>query len=300
MGLEITLSAFGKVNLLLDVGKTRPDGFHEVSMLMQEVGISDEVSIVSSESREITLTCDIPQLSGQKNIAWRAASLLQEKFGLPGVDIRIRKRIPLEAGMGGGSTDAAAVIDGMNELFRLGLSLAEKEELGARLGSDIPFFFSGGTCFCTGRGEIVEKFPDLPEIAIVLLKPNFGISTPWAYHMFDEETAHPPVDPAVVRKAVEEGDVRKVGALMQNHLEKAALLTYPVLSQMKEDLLKDGAFASMMTGSGPTVFGLFEGETEAASAAEELEKKYPGPCRVIRTCTHKKGAPRAIFHEYRN
>ena len=298
---EIVLPAFGKINLLLDVGKTREDGFHEVSMLMQEVDVADKIRIFLSKNKETTLSCDIPALSGEKNIAYRAAKLMQQKYGLPDVSILIHKKIPLEAGMAGGSTDAAAVIEGMDDLFDLGLSLQEKEEIGQALGSDVPFFFSGGTCFCRGRGEQVQKLRDLPELHVLLMKPAFGISTSWSYRMFDEKQAVPPSSPQEMIRAVEEQDINTMISLMHNHLEKAALEEYPVIQKMKEDLLSSGALISMMTGSGPTVFGLFDQEEKAVKAAETIIKEeYPDPMRIIRTATHKKGAPRAIFYEYRN
>ena len=226
---EIVLPAFSKINLLLDVGKTREDGFHEVSMLMQEVDVADKIRIFLSKNKETTLSCDIPALSGEKNIAYRAAKLMQQKYGLPDVSIQIRKKIPLEAGMAGGSTDAAAVIEGMDDLFDLGLSLQEKEEIGQALGSDVPFFFSGGTCFCRGRGEQVQKLRDLPELHVLLMKPAFGISTPWSYRMFDENQAVPPSPPQEMIRAVEEQDIPQMISLMHNHLEKAALKEYPVI-----------------------------------------------------------------------
>ena len=297
---EISLPAFGKINLLLDVGKTREDGFHEVSMLMQEVDVADEVKIVLSEKGGTHLLCSIPELSGDKNIAFRAARLMQQNYHLPDVLIEIQKNIPLEAGMAGGSTDAACVIEGMDRMFELGLSLQDKEEMGALLGSDVPFFFSGGTCLCSGRGEVVQKLKDLPSLHIVLMKPPFGISTPWSYKMFDEKKAAAPTDVRKMIRAVETQNVEEVISLMHNHLERAALEKYPVLIRMKEDLIAAGAVTSMMTGSGPTVFGLFINENKAAEAAEQIKEKYPEPVRIIRTATHKKGAPRAIFHEYRN
>lgn len=281
----IRIEAHGKINLVLNVGGVREDGFHEVSMVMQEVGLYDEVT-VEKTGTGITLTCDPKELEGTDNIAYRAAHLMQERFGLPGIGIGLKKRIPVAAGMAGGSSDGAAVIEGIDRLFELGLSLAEKEAIGQELGSDIPFFFTGGTCLAEGRGEIITRIGDLPRVYLVLVKPDFGISTPWSYRQFESETALPPIELSRMREAIEEGDLARIGGLLQNHLEPAALSAYPVIGKIKDSLKESGAFAAMMTGSGPTVFGMFREEEDSLEAVKKLSRDLPASYQVLATVTY--------------
>lgn len=281
---EIRVQAHGKINLVLNVGPVRDDGFHEVSMVMQEVEVCDELRLVKKQApdRTIDLVCENFDLAEADNIAYRCARLMQEKYSLPGFQIFLRKTLPVAAGMAGGSSDAAAVIEGADRLFELGLSRKQKEDIGASLGSDIPFFFTGGTCIATGRGEQIRPIADLPGFQLVLVKPDFGISTPWSYRQFDRASAKPDIDLSLMEEAIESGDPGSIRNLLQNHLEPAALTEYPVIQKIKEDLLSSGAFASMMTGSGPTVFGMFENAEEAGRAACRMKELYP-EYQVIQT-----------------
>ena len=275
--------AYGKINLALNVGETRPDGFHEVTMIMQHVSIWDEITLIRRDDADITLECNLPFLgANEKNIAYRAALLMKQRYDLRGFHIRLFKKIPIAAGMAGGSADAAAVIKAVN---RLELSMDEMMQLGMELGSDIPFCLLGGTCLATGRGEKLERIAPMRETHVALVKPNFGISTPWSYAQIDAYKAShgEPVKadiPAMIQ-AIEQGKLSQICAQMANQLEPAAIEAYPVIGEIKQDMTEFGAAGAMMTGSGPTVFGLFEKYETAREAVRRCKMRYPWKYQVM-------------------
>lgn len=273
--------AYGKINLALNVGDTREDGFHDVTMIMQHVSIWDEITLEKREDDAITLECNLPFLgANEKNIAYRAGLLMQQTYGTGGFHIRLYKKIPIAAGMAGGSADAAAVIKGVNRLFELGLSLDEMMKLGAQLGSDIPFCLLGGTCLATGRGEKLKRIMPMRETHVALVKPNFGISTPWSYAQFDKQTDLKQADIPAMIDAIGRGDLDEICSLMVNQLEPAAVAEYPVIAEIEKDLIQMGATGAMMTGSGPTVFGLFKKYETAREAVRRCKAKYPWKYQV--------------------
>ncbi len=258
-----------KINLTLDILGVREDGFHEVAMVMQAVGLSDVLTLEKRETPGIDLSIDVPWLrADEKNLAYRAAKLMQEEYHLPGgVEIHLTKRIPMAAGLAGGSADAAAVLRGMDALYELGASDEKLCELGARLGSDIPFTLMGGTMLATGRGEVLRRLPDFPETFVVLAKPHVSVSTAWAYGAYDAHPAeHHPDNDAMIH-AIEAGDRRKAASFLCNVLESATIKRYEVISKLKEMMKEAGAMASLMSGSGPTVFGLAETQEQAENIA---------------------------------
>ena len=258
-----------KINLTLDILGTREDGFHEVAMVMQAVGLSDVLTLEKRETSGVGLTIDVPWLrADEKNLAYRAAKLMQEEYHLPGgVEIHLTKRIPMAAGLAGGSADAAAVLRGMDELYELGAGDEKLCELGARLGSDIPFTLMGGTMLATGRGEVLRRLPDFPETFVVLAKPHVSVSTAWAYGAYDAHPAeHHPDNDAMIH-AIVAGDRRKAASFLCNVLESATIKRYEVISKLKEMMKEAGAMASLMSGSGPTVFGLAETQEQAENIA---------------------------------
>ena len=278
---SVRQKAYGKINLALNVGGTRPDGFHDVTMIMQHVSIWDEITLEKRDDSTISLECNLPFLgANEKNIAYRAGQMMQELFGVGGFHIRLFKKIPIAAGMAGGSADAAAVIRGVNRLFGLGLSMDEMMRLGAKIGSDIPFCLLGGTCLATGRGEKVQRIVPMQETHVALVKPNFGISTPWSYAQFDAEKAPRQADIPAMIQAIGKGDLDAICSLMVNQLEPAALQEYPVIGQIEKDLLDLGATGAMMTGSGPTVFGLFKRYETAREAVRRCKARYPWKYQV--------------------
>lgn len=261
-----------KINLTLDILGTREDGFHEVAMVMQAVGLSDVLTLEKREAPGVGLSIDVPWLrADEKNLAYRAAKLMQEEYHLPGgVEIHLTKRIPMAAGLAGGSADAAAVLRGMDELYELGAGDEKLCELGARLGSDIPFTLMGGTMLATGRGEVLRRLPDFPETYVVLAKPHVSVSTAWAYGAYDAHPAERHPDNDAMIRAIEAGARRKAASFLCNVLESATIKRYEVISKLKEMMKEAGAFASLMSGSGPTVFGFAETREQAEKVAEAV------------------------------
>lgn len=281
----LTLSANAKINLTLDILGTREDGYHEVAMIMQEISLHDTLS-VGKINQGISLTIAIEGQQGtlpadESNLCWKAAALVQKEYNLQeGVEIHLTKRIPMAAGLAGGSADAAAVLKGMNHLFRLGMTEARLCELGARLGSDIPFCIMGGTMLATGRGEVLTRLPSFPRLSVVLAKPPVGVSTAWAYKTYDAGYDGPHPDNEAMLAAIHEGDAHKAAGLLCNVLEGVTETEHPVIADYKRLMLEHGAMASMMSGSGPTVFGLVREKQQAWHLADTL-KKYDGEAGVF-------------------
>ena len=257
----LTLSANAKINLTLDILGTREDGYHEVAMIMQEISLHDTLSM-GKINQGISLTIAIEGQQGtlsadESNLCWKAAALVQKEYNLQeGVEIHLTKRIPMAAGLAGGSADAAAVLKGMNHLFQLGMTEARLCELGARLGSDIPFCIMGGTMLATGRGEVLTRLPSFPRLSVVLAKPPVGVSTAWAYKTYDAGYDGPHPDNEAMLEAIHGGDAHKAAGLLCNVLEGVTETEHPVIADYKRLMMEQGAMASMMSGSGPTVFGL--------------------------------------------
>lgn len=281
----LTLSANAKINLTLDILGTREDGYHEVVMIMQEISLHDTLSM-GKINQGISLTIVIEGQQGtlpadESNLCWKAAALVQKEYNLQeGVEIHLTKRIPMAAGLAGGSADAAAVLKGMNHLFRLGMTEARLCELGARLGSDIPFCIMGGTMLATGRGEVLTRLPRFPRLSVVLAKPPVGVSTAWAYKTYDAGYDGPHPDNEAMLAAIHEGDAHKAAGLLCNVLEGVTEVEHSVIADYKRLMLEHGAMASMMSGSGPTVFGLVREKQQAWHLADIL-KKYDGEAGVF-------------------
>lgn len=280
----IKIEGNAKINLTLDILGKRPDGYHEVAMVMQSIGLHDTIEMEKSAAG-ITLTINVPWLrADEKNLAWRAAALMQQEYGLSGgVNMRLTKRIPVAAGLAGGSADAAAVLRGMNRLYELGLSDAKLCELGARLGSDIPFCLLGGTMLSTGRGEVLTRLSNLPETWVVLAKPRISVSTAWAYQNYDEQGAEQHPDNARIQQEIARGDRKAVAKLLCNVLESVTIKRYDVISRYKTMMLEQGAMASMMSGSGPTVFGLVGSRVQANKIADHLRASTKADVFITRT-----------------
>ena len=280
----IKIEGNAKINLTLDILGKRPDGYHEVAMVMQSVGLHDTIEMDKAKEG-ISLSINVPWLrADEKNLAWRAAALMQQEYGLPGgVKMRLTKRIPVAAGLAGGRADAAAVLRGMDQLYELGLSEDKLCELGARLGSDIPFCLRRGTMLATGRGEVLTRLADMPETWVVLAKPRISVSTAWAYQNYDEQGAEQHPDNERIQQEIARGDRKGVAKLLCNVLESVTIKRYAVISRYKELMLEQGAMASMMSGSGPTVFGLVENRGTANKIADCLRASTKADVFVTRT-----------------
>lgn len=280
------VEAFAKINLTLDVTGRRPDGYHEVEMLMQSVSLSDIITLRKADS--ITLFCDKPGVPlGERNTAFKAAKLFFEKTGIaPGVTIDIRKSIPMQAGMAGGSADAAGVLFGINELF--GKPLSEEEMLGiaVRVGADVPFCLLGGTMLAKGIGEELSTVSPLPDCVIAVVKPEENVSTGAAYALVDALKDPKRPDNEAVMKALEEGDLKAVASGMVNLFHEAT--GTETTEKIVRTLMKNGALGAVMTGSGSAVFGIFEEKEKAEKAIAEMPEHethiaYPERtgCRII-------------------
>lgn len=280
----VTVEANAKINLTLDILGKRPDGFHEVAMVMQSIGLHDTLTMEKTDG-EIALSINVPWLKAdEKNLAWRAAELVRQEYGLKGgVRMELTKRIPIAAGLAGGSADAAAVLKGMNELYNLQMSEARLCELGAKLGSDIPFCLMGGTMIATGRGEVLTRLADMPETWVVLAKPRISVSTAWAYQNYDEQGAERHPDNEAIKKAIARGNRKAVAGLLCNVLESVTIKKYDVIADYKQMMLDKGAMASMMSGSGPTVFGLARNREQAEAIANVLRQNTNADVFVTRT-----------------
>ena len=269
-----------KVNLFLKVMEKRGDGYHEIRSLMQPVELFDDVILTVSKGDGITLECDVDSVpSGTENLAWKAAALFLKETGIKrAVSIILKKRIPSGGGLGGGSSDAAGVLTGLNAILRAGLDEERLKAMASGLGSDVPFFILRGPAFVYGRGEILERVT-LPRLYYVLVNPGLHISTAWAYGNLDL-TKKTKDNILIVSKGLA-GSKEKIAGLLENDLEGAVMGEYPVIAVLKSLLKKAGAKGALMSGSGSTVFGLFFEEREATEAITRLKGKLPAGCEVF-------------------
>ena len=269
--------AYAKLNLSLDITGKRDDGYHELIMIMQSVALSDSVALALIPASEGVQSHSnlryIP--NDERNLAVKAANAFFRETGIQsGVSINIKKNIPVGSGMAGGSTDAAAVLRGLNRMFSYRLNRKELEELGATIGSDVPFCIAGGTQLATGRGEILEDLSPLPDCSIVICKPSFSISTPELYRQIDDtEIAHHP-DTARLRAALEKQDLKDLAENMYNVFEETPLDQFETIRSIRKELMEHGALGSMMTGSGSAVFGIYDDAGKAKSAEQALRQTY--------------------------
>lgn len=254
------VKAPAKINLTLDVLHKRPDNYHEVEMIMTTVDLADRIGLMGTASGIHIRSDDRFVPNDSRNLAYQAAELIKNTFGIKtGVIISLEKQIPVAAGLAGGSSDAAATLKGLNRLWQLNLSLDELAELGAKIGSDVSFCVYGGTALATGRGEIIEALPTPPHCWVILAKPTIGVSTAEVYGAFNPETADHPDTQAMI-EALHAGDYEAMCDNLGNALESVTLGMHPEVQQIKDHMKKFGADAVLMSGSGPTVFGLVQQE----------------------------------------
>ncbi len=274
--------AYAKINLSLDVLGTLENGYHEVQMVMQTVSLYDLVTVTKIEEG-IEVSTNLPFLPTDKNnLAYKAAVEFFNYTGIkPCVHINISKRIPVGAGLAGGSSNASAVLKALNKLFDTKLSLKKLCQLGVKIGADVPYCVLGGTRLAEGIGEKLSPLPKIPPCHILLVKPSFSISTKEVYNKIDsvKDYRHPDTDRLI--EGICESDIDKIASSMGNVLEEVSLNDYPILSDLKEELRALGAIGSQMSGSGPTVFGIFKTAEEAAKAKEVLWGKY----KTVYICT---------------
>ena len=277
---HLELKAYGKINLGLDVVRKREDGYHEVRMIMQTVNVYDKIIMDKSDEPGIRTETNLPYVpDGEGNLAYRAAKLLMDEFDIQdGVKIQIKKYIPVAAGMAGGSTDAAAVLVGMNRMFGLGLSKKALMERGVKLGADIPYCIMRGTALSEGIGEILTELPPTPQCHIVLAKPQVSVSTKAVYGKLRANELTPEQHPDIdgMRAAIEAGNLDGVIARLGNVLELVTVPDHPEIGTIKQIMMECGADGALMSGSGPTVFGIFKEEEHAKKAYDVLKKAEGG------------------------
>lgn len=267
----ISLDAHAKINLSLDVLNKRDDGYHNLQMIMQTIQLHDTISISEIPSG-IEIHCEAKYVpNNSNNIAYKAAEAMINKYKLDaGVRIVIDKKIPVAAGLAGGSTDAAAVLKGINTLFKLGINQDELMQIGKTIGADVPYCIMGGTALAEGIGEKLTPLTQFNDIPILLIKPRIGVSTAWVYKNLDLNRINDRPNTEMLISALAKRDVSFIAQNMGNVLESVTLVKYPVIDKIKKTLIEKGALGSMMSGSGPTVFGIFEDKEKAEIAFSKL------------------------------
>lgn len=270
----ITCNAYAKINLGLDVVRRLPNGYHEVRMIMQTVDIYDVLTF-SKTAQGIQLKVDDVTLpTDENNLIYKAAKLLLETKGVTGgVSIALEKNIPIAAGMAGGSTDAAATLLAVNALYELGLDIEELKELGVKIGADVPYCIEGGTALAEGIGEMLTALPTPPPCYLVVAKPDINVSTKFVYENLraNELKTHPDIDGMV--RALYDDNLQGIASRLGNVLETVTIPAYPIIQDIKDTLLSAGAINALMSGSGPTVFGLFTDREKAKAAADVVRDK---------------------------
>jgi len=288
---QLTWKARAKMNLGLDVLRKRPDGYHDLRMVMQTIDLYDEITLrvtdfgaagadVTGDGAAIRLRVQGGGglvTADSQNLAYRAAELLMKEFGIrQGLDITLTKKIPVAAGLAGGSTDAAAVLIAVNQLFDLGLDERELMERGVKIGADVPYCIMGGTALAEGIGEQLTRLPSVPQAHVLLAKPPIQVSTKFVYSNLRlgdgdaQSIRHPDIDAQV--QAIREGDLYRMAELMGNVLETVTIPAFPVIGEIRDRMMRCGAVNAMMSGSGPTVFGLFDDPEKAREAYAEFSK----------------------------
>lgn len=272
---SIRLKARAKINLGLDVLGKREDGYHEVRMVMQTIGIYDRLILTKIPEEEIRITSNLAFLPvNENNLIYKAIKLLKDEYHFPGgVSVDLNKFIPVAAGMAGGSTDAASTMFGVNRLFGLNLSMGKMMELGVRLGADVPYCVMRGTALAEGIGEKLTRITPVPHMWILIAKPQINVSTRLVYEQLDMGgiQKHPDIDGII--RVIEAQDVVRIAQSMGNVLENVTVPLYPVIETIKQDMLSHGAINAMMSGSGPTVFGIFPDEQTTLACQAFLKKK---------------------------
>ena len=277
MADTIEINAYAKINLTLDVMKRLESGYHEIESVKQQITLHDDLMLGTLNEKTIIVNCkEVPK---EKNLAYKAALLLQKKFRPEkGIEITIRKNIPIGSGLAGGSADAAATLKGLNKLWNLGLKRKELIEIGKEIGMDVPFCIFGKTAFATGTGAILRRLRPIMEFDIILINPGFRISTKQAYEKIDMEKAGKRQSTQEMVKAIESQNKEGVISSLHNDFEANAIKEHPVISEIKKELIKNGALNSLMSGSGPTVFGIFDDKEKAKKAYQSLKDKYAYVC----------------------
>lgn len=273
---DISLKALAKINLGLDVVRRREDGYHEVRMIMQTIQLYDRLDIKRTQEPGIQIQTNLSFLPvNENNLIYKAAKLLMDEFSITdGVSVKLDKRIPVAAGMAGGSTDAAAMLIGVNRLFSLGLTKRQLMERGVQIGADVPYCIMRGTALAEGIGEALSPLPPMVKCPVLIAKPSISVSTKFVYQnlKLDDMTIHPDIDRLI--DDIKAKNLHDIAAHMGNVLETVTIPNYPVIDEIKKHMLSNGALGAMMSGSGPTVFGLFDNEDTAKKAYKAMRSSH--------------------------
>lgn len=273
---DISLKALAKINLGLDVVRRREDGYHEVRMIMQTIHLYDRLDIKRIKESGIQIQTNLSFLPvNENNLIYKAAKLLMDEFSITdGVSVKLDKRIPVAAGMAGGSTDAAAMLFGMNRLFSLGLTKRQLMERGVQIGADVPYCIMRGTALAEGIGEELSPLAPMVKCPVLIAKPSISVSTKFVYQnlKLDDTTVHPDID--LLIEDIKAKNLHDIAAHMGNVLETVTIPNYPVIDEIKKHMLSNGAVGAMMSGSGPTVFGLFDDEDTAKKAYKAMRSSH--------------------------
>ena len=273
---DISLKALAKINLGLDVVRRREDGYHEVRMIMQTIQLYDRLDIKRTQEPGIQIQTNLSFLPvNDNNLIYKAAKLLMDEFSITdGVSVKLDKRIPVAAGMAGGSTDAAAMLIGVNRLFSLGLTKRQLMERGVQIGADVPYCIMRGTALAEGIGEALSPLPPMVKCPVLIAKPSISVSTKFVYQnlKLDDTTIHPDIDRLI--DDIKAKNLHDIAAHMGNVLETVTIPNYPVIDEIKKHMLSNGAVGAMMSGSGPTVFGLFDDEDTAKKAYKAMRSSH--------------------------
>lgn len=276
---KITVKAPAKINLTLDVIGRKKDGYHDLKMIMQTIDLHDKITITETGDFKIDVSMNKPlpdSCPPEDNLVYRAARLMQESFSLSsGFHIKLAKSIPASAGLAGGSSDCAATLSGINKLCGLGLTKEELCKLGGKLGADVPFCIMKGTMLSEGIGEILTPLADLPPLWAVLIKPDISVSTAYVYSHLNLQRIYNHPDTAQVIDCIEHHDIPALTPRLCNVLETVTIPGYPVIAELKEFLMKNGAMGSLMSGSGPTVYGLYQDKTLADISYQTAKARFP-------------------------
>lgn len=273
---DISLKALAKINLGLDVVRRREDGYHEVRMIMQTIQLYDRLDIKRTQEPGIQIQTNLSFLPvNENNLIYKAVKLLMDEFSITdGVSVKLDKRIPVAAGMAGGSTDAAAMLIGVNRLFSLGLTKRQLMERGVQIGADVPYCIMRGTALAEGIGEALSPLPPMVKCPVLIAKPSISVSTKFVYQnlKLDDTTIHPDIDRLI--DDIKAKNLHDIAAHMGNVLETVTIPNYPVIDEIKKHMLSNGAVGAMMSGSGPTVFGLFDDEDTAKKAYKAMRSSH--------------------------
>ena len=275
---RMQLKALAKINLGLDVLRRREDGYHEVRMIMQTVHIFDQLQLEKKQDTGISVRTNLYyRPENENNLVYKAAKLLWDEFGLPGgISSQLKKYMPVAAGMAGGSSDAAAVLFGMNRMYDLGLSMEELMQRGVKIGADVPYCIMRGTALAEGIGEVLSPLPPMPPCTILVAKPGIGVSTRFVFENLkaNELESHPDIDGML--DALKNQDLKALAGHMTlgNVLESVTIQAYPVIKKLTDAMIRGGALATLMSGSGPTVFGIFDSRQAAKRAYGALKRGH--------------------------